>query len=104
MIIPPIKLECHTPFTPSSSSSYLQTWTPPTLQPVLRVGAGSQAVPQEALHQWAVEGAWVGALPLVVEDLVVVVGLEGQPWLTMGACWGTGEGVFLGEPPSDIAV
>lgn len=22
----------------------------------------------------------------------------------MGACWGTGEGVFLGEPPSDMAV
>lgn len=24
--------------------------------------------------------------------------------LAMGACWGTGEGVFLGEPPSDTAV
>lgn len=24
--------------------------------------------------------------------------------LAIGACWGTGEGVFLGEPPSDMAV
>lgn len=51
------------------------------LQPVLRVGAGPQAAPQEALHQWAVEGAWVGALPLGAVDQAVVAGLEDQPWV-----------------------
>lgn len=51
------------------------------LQPVLRVGAGPQADPQEALHQWAVEGAWAGALPLGVGDLAEVAGLEDQPWV-----------------------
>lgn len=56
-------------------------WLQPVLQPVLRVGAGLQAGPQEALHQWAVEGAWAGALPLGAVDPVVVVGLEDQPWV-----------------------
>lgn len=56
-------------------------WLQPMLQPVLRVGAGPQAGPQEAHHQWAMEGAWVGALPLGVVDPVVAVGLEDQPWV-----------------------
>lgn len=56
-------------------------WLQPVLQPVLRVGAGPQADPQEALRQWAVEGAWVGALPLGVGDPAVAGGLEDQPWV-----------------------
>lgn len=51
------------------------------LQPVLRVGAGPPAGPQEDLHRWAVEGAWVGALPLGVVDPVAVAELEDQPWV-----------------------
>lgn len=51
------------------------------LQPVLRVGAGPQVAPQEALHQWAVEEAWVGEPPLGVVDPAAVAGPEGQPWV-----------------------
>lgn len=51
------------------------------LQPALRVGAGPPAVPQEALLQWGVEEAWVGAPPLGVVDPAAAVGLEDRPWV-----------------------
>lgn len=51
------------------------------LQPVLRVVAGPRAGPQGALHQWVVEGAWVGAPPSGEVDPVAVVELEAQPWV-----------------------
>lgn len=56
------------------------------LQPVLRVAAGLLEAPQEALHQWAAEEAWVGAPPLGAVDPVAGVGLVlgGQPSVQLG--------------------